>query len=157
MKRRRARRNEAREFLATHVHSTSAECIHWPFGLTAGYGQINVNGQPMLASRRMCLLAHGDPPFPMAEAAHSCGNPICINPNHIRWATDLDNSRDRKVHGTEPLGEDRPNAKLNEAAVRAIRDQLSLGTTIAALAREYGVCRISITDVRDRKRWRHVV
>lgn len=46
--------------------------------------------------RHMCKLKNGDPPTPDHEAAHSCGNGKhgCINPNHLRWATDAENMAD---------------------------------------------------------------
>jgi hypothetical protein len=152
----RAGRGEAQAFLLRHVRTTSDDCIPWPYGQTAGYGQININGRPMLTSRRMCLLAHGAPPFKRAEAAHRCGNRICINPNHIRWATGAENCQEKKLHGTEPRGERRPNAKLTKRDVLRIRRMAATGQSHTSIARLFGVSRQLVGDVARRKTWTHV-
>ncbi len=53
-------------------------------------------------------------------------------------------------------GELRPNAKLKEADVRAIRTAVAEGMSGAEAARRYGVCRSAIYDIVARRNWRHV-
>lgn len=47
----------------------------------------------------MCLEAHG-PAAPGQQAAHRCGNKLCVNPNHLYWADPIENMADAKRHGT---------------------------------------------------------
>lgn len=53
----------------------------------------------------MCQKAHGDPPSPKHDAAHSCGrgHEGCVNPNHLSWKTKKQNQADRITHGTSHL------------------------------------------------------
>lgn len=90
-------------WIKRHVNNKGDDCLIWPFGApSCGYGQVRVNGADIVASRYMCALAHGNPPTPRHEAAHSCGNGHlgCMNPKHLRWATRSQNNLDRKIHET---------------------------------------------------------
>jgi hypothetical protein len=59
---------------------------------------------------------------------HSCDNPGCVNPTHLRPGTPLENARDRVVKGRS-----RRNgmAKLADAQVQQIRGGMSCHEAIA--------------------------
>lgn len=67
-------------------------------------------------------MAHGEPPSPEHEAAHSCGKGHlgCIHPHHVRWATPKENSADMVLHGTSVRGERNAAAILTKDQVREI-------------------------------------
>lgn len=119
----RAARGEAQAFIEKALASDTDECVIWPFALsTYGYAYAGkCNGdEPGLVSRRICSETHG--PCPDGhEAAHSCGVPACINPKHLSWKTPKGNTADRKVHGTENIGERNGKAKLTWEKVHQIR------------------------------------
>ncbi len=141
-------------FLREHITHRSAECLLWPYGLTrSGYGLATVGGRQLHASRWMCILAHGEPPSPEHEAAHSCGVPSCVNPVHIRWDTGAGNQADRILHGTDNRGVRNGKTSLTDDDVRAIR---AAPPDLAALMVRYGISRGSITKIRSRKRWGHI-
>jgi len=96
-----AANGEPARFLAEALSYTGDDCLNWPFNRSQkGYAQIWQDGRQTLAARRVCLLAHGPPPTPEHEAAHSCGNGHdgCIAPGHLRWATHAENIADKQLH-----------------------------------------------------------
>lgn len=91
-------------YLLALIGHVGDECVPWPFARSkAGYGNL---GGKTSAHRKMCMLAHGDPPSTAHDAAHSCGKGHlgCVNPNHVRWATKRENQLDRNRHGTTNRG-----------------------------------------------------
>jgi hypothetical protein len=121
-----------------------------------GYGVMGFQGSTMLASRVMCILAHGEPPDDKSQAAHSCGKPVCINPNHIRWDTAAGNAADRSKHGTEIRGVNKPLAKLTDADIKEIRRMTIAGARQRVIADQFGVSRALIWKVQKGIAWKHV-
>lgn len=76
------------------------QCLIWEHGTAKGYGVIRVDGQQRYVHRLACEEINGPPPTPEHQAAHNCGNPLCCNPLHLRWATRLENEADKVIHGT---------------------------------------------------------
>ncbi len=73
------------------------EC--WPWGgshLQEGYGQLGIEGKTVLAHRYSFFLANGFwPPVVM----HTCDNPPCCNPKHLKAGTKALNNIDRDTKG----------------------------------------------------------
>jgi hypothetical protein len=71
-------------WLKEHIGYDGDECLTWPYSLDkkTGHGSVNVNRKIEDPSRLMCAFAHGEPPTPRHEAAHSCGkgHKGCVNP-----------------------------------------------------------------------------
>lgn len=147
-----ASRGAREAFLRQHATADTNDCILWPFGLDSdGYGQMQIDGTSMTASRAMCILAHGEPPFPDAQSAHRCTAHACINPNHLRWATVVENHADKRAHGTMAEGERHGRAKLSrEAALEVLRG----GTSDVDAARKAGCSEANIRAIRARRTWR---
>lgn len=144
----------AKAFLETHRSATTLECIEWPFYRTAtGYGYCRIGSETGTAHRFMCLMAHGAPGFKSAEAAHSCGNRACVNPNHLRWATSKENHADRVAHGTTNKGQKHPLNKLSENDVRAIRNRGAAGDSHRQIARDYGISKTTVRHIVIRRIW----
>jgi hypothetical protein len=142
------------DFLRNLIGTKEASCIAWPYATNAkGYGLAVVGGKQRGAHHWMCRLAHGEPYRIWNCAAHSCGNPICVNPNHLRWATPAENAADRKVHGTDNSGERNGKTTITEEDVRAIR---AAPPFYAPLMEKYGLTRHAISKIRSGKRWQHV-
>jgi hypothetical protein len=84
------------------LQHTSDECLTWPYGKARdGYGMVWIDGRKVIASRYVCKRAHGAPPTPKHEAAHSCGkgHEACIAQGHLSWKTPAENAADKLVHG----------------------------------------------------------
>ena len=130
------------------------ECLIWPYARSRGYGHIQYEGRHRKAHALVCELVHGPAPTPKHEAAHSCGkgHEGCVNPKHLRWATTLENARDKITHGTVLRGVNVHNAKLDEDKVRLIR---SMRETMSyrAIAASFGISTASVCLIVKRKNW----
>jgi predicted DNA-binding protein (UPF0251 family) len=136
-------------------HKRSASAHRLALALTTG--RLGADG-------RIAATEHG---------LHSCDNPACCNPAHLRWGTNTENiadcvARGRKPKGdthhsclrpeTVPRGEERSQARVTAEQVFAIRLRYARGTISQfALAREFGISRTTIEDIVHRRTWKHVV
>jgi hypothetical protein len=149
----------AEDFLRDHVTYAGDNCVIWPFAKKGGgrgralYGAVKIGGIQKQAHRCMCILANGEPPTPSHEAAHSCHNPACINPRHLRWATRLENEGDKNLRGTRPKGEHHANARLSDEDVRAIRADRRPQREIA---KSYGISQTPVSKIKRLESWKHI-
>ena len=134
-------------------------CLTWPFCCVKSregraYARARIGGRDTLVSRYVCEKVHGPAPSPEHEAAHSCGkgHEACVAPGHIFWKTPSANQADRIIHNTHDRGERSANAKLTEADVRSIRQNVGRETH-AKLAVRFGVSRPTISVILARKSW----
>ena len=82
----------------------TAECIEWPYlrrdHPTHDYGILTFRKVMWRAHRLVMLLTEGPCPEGM-EVCHSCDNPGCVNPAHLRYDTHAANMRDMKDRGRQ--------------------------------------------------------
>lgn len=81
------------------------QCWPWLGGVwPTGYGRAWVGGKIVRAHRLALALAEGRRSLPHAKmfACHSCDNPVCCNPSHLRWGTQADNMADASRRGRMP-------------------------------------------------------
>jgi hypothetical protein len=140
------------EWLAEQVGYAGDDCLQWPFGRSSGYGMVKYEGEITYAHRVMCRLAHGEPPTPKHEAAHSCGkgHEGCINPNHLSWKTHAENQRDRIAHGTIQAGHKRKLSFDDALKVRALRGKLSQ----REIGEMFGITRANVSYIQLGKTYR---
>ncbi len=79
---------------------------------------------------------------------HSCDNPPCVNPAHLRVGTVAENQTDMQAKRRSPRGLRHWNGKLSNAQVRAIRIS---SDAQAVLAKRYGVDQSHICNIRRKK------
>lgn len=132
-------------------------CLVWTGARTpAGYGRVCFEGQMELAHRVAWRLARG--PFdPRLDLLHSCDNPPCVDPDHLRLGTDAENVDDRRERGRSARmpGASNGRAKLTAADVLEIRDAYtSGGTSYRKLAARYGVVPRAIRLIVTGQTWR---
>lgn len=134
------------------------DCLEWPFGRHPdGYGNTYYPGfRTRQVHRIVCTLAHGEPPAPDLQAAHSCGNTSCCNPGHLRWATRTENAADKVKHGTQTRGESHAVTRLTETEVLEIRRRAEAGESYKAIAASFGVAESYVGAIKRRANWRHV-
>lgn len=142
------------DFLRSLVGTDEQDCIDWPYNRDRrGYGSATVGGVQRSAHNWMCRLAHGEPVSIWRHAAHKCGRPCCVNPNHLRWATHRENMLDKNVHGTTNRGERNGKTTLTERDVLEIRNAPK---DLAPLIAKFGLTKHAISKIRAGKRWGHV-
>lgn len=103
-------------------------CLIWAgCKLPSGYGKLRVNHKDWLAHRYSYTIAKGEIPDGMV-VMHSCDNPSCVNPEHLKAGTQLDNANDAKQKGRSYAGPKpwakesaRRNAKLNPEIAKTIK------------------------------------
>lgn len=148
-----------------HVEKTKSGCWLWT-GSTQGVkrdrGQMCVNGKVVKAARVSWEVHNG--PIPEGRhVLHDCptgDNPLCVNPSHLWLGTHADNMADKVAKGRQGnLGEDNYHAVLTSRIVRLIKQKLLKDprTSLAQLARRYGVNPETVRDVARGKTWKHVV
>ena len=86
---------------------------------------------------------------------HSCDNPRCVNPAHLWLGDARDNVHDMHRKGRAPYqgGERSHRAKITETQALAILADCRPYTAIAA---EYGVTTMTVSDIKCRRSWSHL-
>lgn len=153
-----APRGSLKAWVKKHVAFSGDDCLLWPFSISVCGYPIRRNGKKYIrVNREMCELAHGAPPSEGLHAAHSCGNALCLNPAHLRWATPAENNDDKFAHETVLYGESHPSSKLTEADVREIRRRVCGGEARNAVARVYGVASSTVDRITNGETWSRTV
>jgi hypothetical protein len=154
-------------------------CRVWLHGRDRdGYGKIKFNGRYRRAHAVAYELTTGitltlsprsavDVPIVL----HSCDNPPCCEPTHLRLGTHADNSsdcigRERQATGDKngsrlhperlARGSSHGKAKLTEAQAVAIRKKRAAGESLDDIASEYNMSRSNIWSITSGKTWIHV-
>jgi len=115
-----------------------------------GYG-VSAIKQKKLPAHRVSWLLHNGDIKDGHYILHTCHNPSCVNPLHLKQGTQYDNIQDQIKLGTN-VGKARLTAKLNEDDVRYIRKS-EKSTKEFALRFNVSVC--CVWDAKHRN-WKHV-
>lgn len=136
--------------------------VCWPWTgstHTQGYGRCwdTRVGKVAYAHRLVYELRVGPIPEGL-DILHTCDNPPCVNPAHLRVGTHRENMLDKCAKGRANFcrGETAGQAKLTEEKVRDIRQRAARGWSQHQLALEYGVSQPAIGYIIRRKTWAHV-
>lgn len=150
----------AERFAEKTIPEPTTGCLLWIGAVSrGGYGIMGIPGGRLRGAHRVSWeLANGPIPDERLLVLHSCDNPPCVNPQHLRIGTDADNSRDmvqRKRH-VPVFGERNKNSKLKEADVHKIRSLAAEGYTRADIAKRFGISTSSVNGVVNRRTWTRV-
>lgn len=108
----------------------------------------------------VCEAFHGPRPygqFPQDyHASHVDGDRYNNQPNNLKWETRQENEARKENHGTIMHGSKNGWSKLDESDVLCIRDLLTSGMTQTEIARSLSISQQNVSDIKRRKRWRHI-
>lgn len=118
-------------------------CWMWP-GKTdkSGYPKAFIDGRHWRLGRAVLKAKTGTLGI---VALHSCDQPRCLNPGHLRWGTYAENSQDAWLRGRAKsnfkrlYGARNPKAKLSDEQASEMKRRCLLGEKAIDLAVEYGV------------------
>ncbi len=100
-----------------------------------GYGVTSLWAVSYRAHRISYTLAYGKIPSG-GVICHSCDNPCCVNPDHLRSGTVSENNRDTRERGRFNCG---PDVKLTESDVVRIRERFAGGESAPGIAKDFDV------------------
>lgn len=84
---------------------------------------------------------------------HTCDNPRCVNPAHLRVGTQAENLADMKTKRRQNLGERNGMAKTTNKAVLSIREHAEHGMKREDIAARHGVSIMVVRDILLCRRW----
>lgn len=90
------------------------------------------------------------------DTCHSCDNPICCNPDHLRFDTRQSNVDDATGRSRHAHGDTNGASKLTEDDVVLIKSRITAGATQKQMAEEFRVAPSTISMIVSGKRWAHL-
>ena len=121
--------------------ATESSCWEWIGTKTRnGYGKKQFAARTWLAHRWLWSMILGPIPEGMV-IDHTCSNPGCVNPRHLRVTTQAENVR----AGVSTV--------LTEGDVAEVREMLSDGFTHAEIGAKFGVSRATIKSIAAGESW----
>lgn len=109
--------------------------------------------RPQVSVHRLVARAFlGECPIGL-HVLHNDGNKFNNHYSNLRYGTPAENHKDTLLHGHRLMGNTHPLAKLNEDAVRFIRNSEESPDVLAI---KYNVSKEHITAVRRYRSWKHI-
>ena len=123
----------------------TSDCWNW-IATEEGYGNYSINGKSFLA-HRVSYAIHRGSIEPGMMVLHSCDNPRCVNPDHLRQGDQSENMIDRAKRGN--------HGKLTEQDVLEIRRQFKDGVPHTLIARTYDITEGHVHMIASGRSWAH--
>ena len=132
-----------------------SECWEWLGDRVEGYGYTSWCGKRYGAHELALTFATGEVRREGQHTCHSCHNPGCCNPRHLRFDSPASNIADSVTAGRNVRGTRNPTARFTDEQVEELRRRRANGETVRALAAEVGTSPGTISRICTGKRWTH--
>lgn len=134
-------------------------CWEWVAAKNSGgYGLIRHNNRSSLAHRVSYELHVASIPAGGFDLLHTCDNPGCVNPAHLRLCVHAHNMADHARKGGALRAQmKRADLKLVPEAVREIRRLLAKKVPQRVIAAQYGISYSSVFRIGKGLLWSSVV
>lgn len=129
------------------------ECWPWKGAISKGYGEFSFRGRIRPAHELALSFAIGEKRADGLDTCHSCDNPPCVNPAHLRFGTRQSNVDEMVERGRNARGESSPSAKLTTAQVVEIRSRRAMGARQKDLALQYGISAAYVSEIVNGLVW----
>ena len=150
----------ARFWSKVEVSAGKKECWTWRASTDRyGYGKFRPVGcrTGMRKAHRVAWEIFNGQALGDSLCLHSCDNPLCCNPHHLRPGTQADNISDIWDRGRQRFGdhagERNPRALLTQADVDRIRERIAAGETNRAIAADYPVSEGMVSRIKLGLSW----
>ena len=121
-----------------------------------GYGIFWHNGKNVRANRMALVLSGSAPPSKNSMALHSCDNPPCCNPAHLRWGDAKENTADFFTRQGGYRGELSGNAIITSDIASQILKRRMIGDNIPTIAAALGLAESIVELVYVGRSWKHL-
>ncbi len=133
------------------------ECWPWIGDLDRhGYGTFYFGGRNRRAHELALSFTTGEKRLQSLDTCHSCDNPACCNPEHLRFDSRQSNVDDMITRGRNAHGSKSKHAKLTEADVLVMRERRANGARMIDLAKDFAVTPAAVTAIVHGRNWKHV-
>lgn len=132
----------------------SSGCWMWQSTTTqAGYGILalgKAGSQERIFAHRLSVFIHDGAPSGY-QVNHTCGNSLCVNPEHLYLGSAEDNTNDA-LHNDNLSGW--IETKFTPESVREVRNRVKSGEVQRKLADEYNVSAQTISNIVRGVSWK---
>ena len=126
------------------------ECIEWQGAKNKdGYGVTWYNNKFAYAHRVVANATTND------VVMHTCDNPSCVNPKHLKIGTHKEISEDMVSKNRQTKGVKSHLAKLDEDTVLLIRACKGFMSSRQCAGR-FNITKTNVLDIWNRKIWKHL-
>lgn len=130
-------------------------CWEWPGGQSrGGYGCVTYQGRTTKA-HHVALILDGRPRPDGLFGLHSCDNPPCVNPAHLRWGTAAENTADALRRNRLTIDPEL-FSPLSSDDVLEIVQLRSRGLSHQAIANLFNVHRMTVSRIIAGETWSSV-
>lgn len=120
-----------------------------------GYGIFWFQGKNVRANRYALIFSGSEPPSPQHISLHSCDNPPCCNPRHLRWGYNVDNRADHDLRRGPLTGENSYTAVITTEQADSILKGRINGENSASLSKRLGLPKTLVDNIYSGRTWRH--